>query len=84
MNRRRNPSWTYADSLARLEAGGRFDVAIVGGGVIGAAAALDAASRGLSVVLVEQGDFADRQNLVFVHTGGSASLPVYGSVLGGR
>src|SRR4051794_1596695 len=36
----------------------RFDVLIVGGGVTGAGAALDAASRGLSVALVEARDLA--------------------------
>jgi glycerol-3-phosphate dehydrogenase len=35
-----------------------FDVLVVGGGVTGAGAALDAASRGLSVALVEARDFA--------------------------
>jgi glycerol-3-phosphate dehydrogenase len=35
-----------------------FDVAIVGGGVVGTGAALDAASRGLSVALVEARDLA--------------------------
>src|SRR4051794_19836580 len=35
-----------------------FDVVIVGGGVTGAGVALDAASRGYSVALVERGDFA--------------------------
>jgi glycerol-3-phosphate dehydrogenase len=35
-----------------------FDVAIVGGGVVGAGAALDAATRGLSVALVEARDLA--------------------------
>lgn len=35
-----------------------FDVAIVGGGVVGSGAALDAASRGLSVALVEARDLA--------------------------
>jgi glycerol-3-phosphate dehydrogenase len=34
-----------------------FDVLVVGGGVTGAGAALDAASRGLSVALVEKRDF---------------------------
>jgi NADPH-dependent 2,4-dienoyl-CoA reductase/sulfur reductase-like enzyme len=34
------------------------DVLVVGGGVVGAGAALDAASRGLSVALVEARDFA--------------------------
>ncbi len=35
-----------------------FDVLVVGGGVTGAGVALDAATRGLSVALVEQRDFA--------------------------
>jgi glycerol-3-phosphate dehydrogenase len=35
-----------------------FDVAIIGGGVTGAGTALDAASRGLSVALVERRDWA--------------------------
>ena len=38
--------------------GGRFDVLVVGGGVTGAGAALDATTRGLSTVLVEARDFA--------------------------
>ena len=35
----------------------RFDVVVVGGGITGAGVALDAASRGYSVALVERGDF---------------------------
>ena len=35
-----------------------YDIAIVGGGATGLGAALDAASRGHSVVLIEQHDFA--------------------------
>lgn len=35
-----------------------FDVLVIGGGVVGAGAALDAASRGLRVALVEARDFA--------------------------
>jgi len=35
-----------------------FDILIVGGGITGAGIALDAASRGLSVALVEKDDFA--------------------------
>ncbi|HDQ44732.1 MAG TPA: FAD-dependent oxidoreductase, partial [bacterium] len=34
-----------------------FDVLIVGGGIYGAAAAREAASRGLSTALIERGDF---------------------------
>jgi glycerol-3-phosphate dehydrogenase len=37
---------------------GPFDILVVGGGVTGAGAALDAAGRGLSVALVEARDFA--------------------------
>jgi glycerol-3-phosphate dehydrogenase len=36
----------------------RFDVVVVGGGITGAGVALDAASRGYSVALVEKADFA--------------------------
>jgi glycerol-3-phosphate dehydrogenase len=42
------------DRLARTE----FDVLVIGGGVTGAGAALDAASRGLRVALVEARDLA--------------------------
>lgn len=38
--------------------GGRVDLLVVGGGVTGCGVALDAASRGLSVALVERGDLA--------------------------
>src|SRR3954465_12350918 len=38
--------------------GTTFDVLVVGGGIHGLATALDAAARGLSVALVEAGDFA--------------------------
>ncbi|MFZ9988033.1 MAG: glycerol-3-phosphate dehydrogenase/oxidase, partial [Candidatus Nanopelagicales bacterium] len=36
----------------------RVDIVIIGGGVVGCGAALDAAARGLSVVLLEQSDLA--------------------------
>ena len=35
-----------------------FDILIVGGGITGAGIALDASARGLTVGLVERGDFA--------------------------
>src|SRR5215471_4984781 len=35
-----------------------FDVAVIGGGITGAGVALDAATRGLSVALIEKRDFA--------------------------
>jgi glycerol-3-phosphate dehydrogenase len=44
-------------ALARL-ASEPFDVLVVGGGVTGAGAALDAASRGLRTAIVERGDWA--------------------------
>ncbi|TKG68388.1 glycerol-3-phosphate dehydrogenase/oxidase [Prauserella endophytica] len=44
--------------LAELATGERVDVLVVGGGVTGAGIALDAASRGLSVALVEAHDLA--------------------------
>jgi len=53
---RLSPERRRAD-LARLRRE-RFDVLIVGGGVTGAGAAVDAASRGLSVALVEARDLA--------------------------
>jgi glycerol-3-phosphate dehydrogenase len=46
-----------ADALASLERDS-FDLAVVGGGITGAGVALDAASRGYSVALLERSDFA--------------------------
>ena len=37
---------------------GIFDLCIIGGGITGAGAALDAASRGWRVALIDQADFA--------------------------
>jgi glycerol-3-phosphate dehydrogenase len=51
-----SPDRRTAD-LARLRSE-RFDVLIIGGGVTGVGAALDAASRGLSVALIEARDLA--------------------------
>lgn len=45
------------DALSKL-AERRFDVLVIGGGITGAGVALDAATRGLSVALIERGDFA--------------------------
>lgn len=45
-------------SLQRLKQTKRFDLLVVGGGATGLGVALDAASRGLSVALVERDDFA--------------------------
>jgi glycerol-3-phosphate dehydrogenase len=42
----------------KLLAGERYDVVVIGGGITGAGVALDAATRGHSVALVEKADFA--------------------------
>ncbi len=46
---------------AAIEAisGQRFEVVVIGGGITGAGVALDAASRGYSVALLERGDYAE-------------------------
>src|SRR6266508_4849390 len=52
--------------------GSEFDVAIIGGGICGAAAAWDAAQRGLSVALLERDDFGQAtsaNSLKVVHGG---------------
>jgi glycerol-3-phosphate dehydrogenase len=49
---------TRADSLSAATSGSVFDIVIIGGGATGLGAAVDAASRGHSVLLVEQSDFA--------------------------
>jgi len=50
-------AFSRRESVQRLGSE-HFDVAIIGGGITGAGVALDAASRGLKVALVEKGDFA--------------------------
>ena len=45
------------EHIARLR-GETFDVAVMGGGINGAAVARDAAMRGLRVALIDRGDFA--------------------------
>jgi glycerol-3-phosphate dehydrogenase len=47
-----------AQILSRLAEDRTYDIAVVGGGATGLGVALDAAARGLSVVLVESHDFA--------------------------
>ena len=46
-----------ADALAAMERD-EFDVVVIGGGITGAGVALDAASRGFSVALVDKADYA--------------------------
>lgn len=63
-SRRPPPPWTPPSRFANLQvlkASSQqepFDLLIVGGGATGAGAALDAASRGLRVALVERDDFS--------------------------
>src|SRR5215210_5004403 len=45
------------DAIRALD-GEPFDVLVIGGGITGAGVALDAATRGYSVALVERGDYA--------------------------
>jgi glycerol-3-phosphate dehydrogenase len=47
-----------AAALARLRDAGTVDLIVIGGGATGLGVALDAALRGLQVVLLEAGDFA--------------------------
>jgi len=61
-----------ARELAELADHPRIDVLVVGGGITGAGVALDAASRGLSVVLAERHDLAygtSRWSSKLVHGG---------------
>jgi glycerol-3-phosphate dehydrogenase len=46
------------EAALRAVTGERFDVVVIGGGITGAGVALDAASRGYSVALVERDDYA--------------------------
>jgi glycerol-3-phosphate dehydrogenase len=49
---------TSRDILLASLSSRRFDVLVIGGGIVGAGIARDAAMRGLKVALIEQGDFA--------------------------
>src|SRR5438105_6086931 len=46
------------DSALEQLSSRRWDILVIGGGIVGAGVARDAAMRGLNVALVEQGDFA--------------------------
>jgi glycerol-3-phosphate dehydrogenase len=63
---------TREASLTRM-AEDAFDVLVIGGGITGAGIALDAATRGLSVALVEKDDFA-------AGTSGRSSRLVHGGL----
>ena len=58
--------------LAELRQGGSLDLLVIGGGITGVGVALDAASRGLSVALIERRDLAhgtSRWSSKLVHGG---------------
>ncbi len=57
MSQSNNPPPNRVDTLAKL-ATQNFDIVVVGGGITGLGVALDAASRGLSVALIERDDLA--------------------------
>ena len=63
---------TRAANLVRMRRE-TFDVLIVGGGIVGAGVARDAACRGLRTALVERGDFASG-------TSGKTSRLVHGGL----
>ena len=67
--------WGVQRDLPTL-ARSRFDVLVIGGGIVGACVARDAALRGLSVALIDRGDFGGGiswNSLKIVH-GGLRSL----------
>jgi glycerol-3-phosphate dehydrogenase len=49
---------TVLQSQSDLKGDEEFDLLIIGGGATGSGVAVDAASRGLKVALVERGDFS--------------------------
>ena len=71
---------TFLGPTQRAEAWERlgseqFDVIVIGGGVVGAGCALDAATRGLKVALVEARDFASGTRAAARRCSTAASLP---------
>jgi glycerol-3-phosphate dehydrogenase len=61
------------DKALEAVTGERFEVAVIGGGITGAGTALDAASRGYTVALVEREDYA-------IGTSGRSSKMVHGGL----
>lgn len=58
LKKSREPPATRESLLEKLEATPKFDVLIIGGGATGTGSAVDAATRGLNVCLLEKNDFA--------------------------
>ena len=63
-----------AAELARVAGGEAVDVVVIGGGITGAGVALDAASRGLSTVLLERRDLANGRFFDSSRAGGRPPL----------
>ncbi|PLX97356.1 MAG: glycerol-3-phosphate dehydrogenase [Desulfuromonas sp.] len=59
--------------LAKLKDGSRYDLLVIGGGATGCGVALDAATRGLKVALIEKNDFSEG-------TSGRSTKLVHGGV----
>jgi glycine/D-amino acid oxidase-like deaminating enzyme len=81
-----NPGWPWPERLATLAAGticmpSKFDIVVIGGGLVGAAIAWGATRLGASVALLDEGDLAFRAargnfGLVWVQSKG-AGMPPY-------
>src|SRR5207244_2228845 len=56
--RQRRRAWRAAPASMTAPSDDIFDVLVIGGGIVGAGVARDAAMRGLRTILVEQRDFA--------------------------
>lgn len=54
----KNFSYFNRENITKDLKSTEFDILIIGGGITGAGIALDAASRGMKVALIEKGDFA--------------------------
>ena len=57
MDKKQGP-WSRREMIERLERQDEFDVAVIGAGATGLGVALDAASRGMSVLIVDGQDWA--------------------------
>ena len=53
-----------------------FDLLVIGGGITGAGIALDAASRGISVALIEMQDFANEMRQMLFNEKNLKKFPV--------
>ena len=91
--RRPPPPWTppsRQQMLDALKASGanpaeeEFDLLIVGGGATGAGVAVDAASRGLKVALVERDDFSSGMCSYLLISLANVRLRSKGSIFGGE